>query len=613
MNRTIAAPIAMGCMRLSTERDRDEQRGVDVIHAALDTGVTLLDTADAYCWDDTERGHNERLIARSLATWAGDRSGIQVATKGGLRRPNGRWEADGRAKYLVAACEASCRALDVERIPVYQLHAPDPRTLLATSVRALASLKRDGLIDSIGLCNVTLGQIEEARRIVDIDAVQVELSVWHDDAVLSGVVDYCVTHRLRLMAHRPLGGPGRRHRTSTDATLAAIARRHGATPFEVALAWLLDLSDVVVPIPGATRVESARSIARAGLIALTDSDRAQLDARFPAGRGFRGPAIHAAPPLRAEGEVVLVMGLPAAGKSTFAEGLVAQGYERLNRDDSGGTLRGLLPSLDEALAAGASRIVLDNTYVSRKSRAAVIRAAAARGFPVRCIWLSTSVEDAQTNAVSRILARYGRLPDDQELKALRKDDTAALLPMVQFRYQRELERPDAAEGFSRIDIVPFERRHDPTWVTRALIVWCDSVLLRSRSAQRVPLTPEDVEVLSGRAAVLRRYLDTGWRLLGMSWQPEIAQGRQSPAGADAVFARMNDLLGLQVDVAYCPHAAGPPTCWCRKPLPGVGVLFIHRYQLDPAQCIYVGAGPQDPGFARKLGFAYHDANDFFGD
>jgi aryl-alcohol dehydrogenase-like predicted oxidoreductase/histidinol phosphatase-like enzyme/predicted kinase len=598
-------------MRLSTEHDRDEEQGIRVLHAAFEAGITLLDTADAYCWDDSERGHNERLIARALATWSGDRSPIQVATKGGLTRPAGGWEADGRAKHLAAACEASCRALAVTRIPLYQLHAPDPRTPLATSVRALRTLKREGLIDAIGLCNVTVGQIEEARRITEIDCIQAELSVWHDDSVLGGVVEYCMAHRLQLLAHRPLGGPTRRHRTGADATLAAIAKRHGVTPFEIALAWLIDLSDVIVPIPGPTGVESVQSIPRAHRVAFTDEDRAQLDERFPAGHGLRQSTVHRPRPSpRTDAEVVLVMGLPAAGKSTFAHTLVAEGYQRLNRDETGGTLRRLLPALDDALASGASRIVLDNTYVSRKSRAAVIRAASARGVPVRCIWLSTSVEDAQINAVSRLVSRYGKLPSDDELTALRKDNVAALLPMVQFRYQRDLEPPDAAEGFSRIDIVPFERRHDPTWVHRALIVWCDGVLLRSRSGQRVPLTPEDVEVLPHLASVLRRHSEAGWRLLGMSWQPEIAQGTQTPEGADDVFARMNELLGVQLDVEYCPHAAGPPTCWCRKPLPGLGVLFIHRYQLDPAQCIYIGAGTQDPGFARRLGFMYRDANDF---
>src|SRR5688500_17036257 len=96
--------LALGCMRLSTEEDRDETTAIGVLHAALDAGVTLLDTADAYCWDDSERGHNERLIARALAAWHGDRSTIVVATKGGLTRPGGRWVADGRAKHLAAAC-----------------------------------------------------------------------------------------------------------------------------------------------------------------------------------------------------------------------------------------------------------------------------------------------------------------------------------------------------------------------------------------------------------------------------------------------------------------------------------------------------------------------------
>lgn len=599
-------------MRLSTERDRDDARSIAVLHAALDAGITLFDTADAYCWDDTERGHNERLIARALATWGGDRSRVRVATKGGLTRPDGRWEANGRARHLVAACEASCRALGVDRIPLYQLHAADPRTPLSTSVRALAALKRDGLIESIGLCNVTVSQIEEARRLAEIDAIQVELSVWHDAAILGGIVDYCIANRLQLLAYRPLGGPARRHRTSTDPALTAVAARHGATPFEIALAWLLDVSDLIVPIPGATRVETVHSIARARLITLTDEDRALLDQRFPAGRALRQPAAaHVSVPPQSDSEVVLVMGLPGAGKSTYAEGLTAQGYHRLNRDEMGGTLRDLLPALDAALASGPSRIVLDNTYVSRKSRAEVIRIAAAHSVPVRCVWLSTSVEEAQTNAAWRLVSRYGRLPDEDELKTLKKRDIAAFLPTVQFRYQRELEPPDVSEGFSRVDVVPFERRHDPAFVNGAVIVWCDGVLLRSRSGRRVPLTPDDVEVLADRAPTLRRYQESGWRLLGLSWQPEIADGTQTHARADAVFTRMNERLGLAIEVERCPHAAGPPRCWCRKPLPGLGVLLIRRHQLDPTKCLYVGSGPQDPGFARRLGFQYEDASGFF--
>ncbi len=607
------ARMGMGCMRLSTERDRDEARSLAVLHAAFDAGITFLDTADAYCWDATEIGHNERLIARALATWSGDRSRIRVATKGGLTRPQGGWVEDGRARHLVAACEASLRALNVDRIDLYQLHAPDPRTPFATSVRALDALKRDGRVGAIGLCNVNLGQIEEARSITEVAAVQIEVSIWQDAGLLNGVAEYCVVNGIQLIAHRPVGGVRLKRRTLSDPVLVDVATRHDATAFEIALAWLADLSDLIVPIPGPTRVETVRSIARAGEIALSDDDRASLDERCPAGQALRWrerpPARHA--PVRTDGEIVLIMGLPGAGKSTMAETLVAEGYQRLNRDEAGGSLKDLLPSLDDLIAGGSSRLVLDNTYLTRASRAAVVMKARSHGFPVRCLWLSTSLEDAQVNAVSRLLSRYGRLLEPEEIRKSAKRDAAAFGPTAQFRCQRELEPPAMSEGFSRIDEIPFERRREPSFTSRALIVWCDGILVRSRSGLRTPTSAGDVEVLEGRAEVLRRYRDEGWRLLGLSWQPEIAEKTASKADVDGCFARMQELLGIAVEVEYRPHGAGPPACWCRKPLPGLGVVFIERHRLDASQCIYIGAGPQDPGFARRLGFQDREANDFF--
>jgi aryl-alcohol dehydrogenase-like predicted oxidoreductase/predicted kinase len=572
-------PFAIGCMRLSTEPDRDDQRSIAVLHAAFDAGATLLDTADAYCWDDAETGHNERLIATALRSWPGDRAGIRIATKGGITRPQGKWEPDGRAKHLIAACERSCRALDVAAIDLYQLHAPDPRTPFATSVRALAALHRDGMIKSIGLSNVTVGQIEEARRIAPIDAVQIELSVWHDGGILSGVVEYCIRHGIRVLAYRPLGGRKSRSRTQSDPALNAVATRHAATPFEIALAWLDDLSPLVTPLPGVTRVESVFSVARARQIRLTDEDREELSValRTPALRTSRTLA---PPHPRTGKEIVLLMGLPAAGKSTLAQTLVADGYERLNRDEAGGSLRGVIADLDRALGGGHDRIVLDNTYVTRKSRAEVIRAAARHQAAVRCIWLMTSLDDAQVNAVARLIERYGRLPDEQELAALRKTDVNAFPPTVLFRYQRELEPPDESEGFSRIERVTFERRANPAHVNGAVIAWIDD--------------PARLDAL----AVLQS------PILVLSWQPSIADGVRSRAEVEAAFSAAAARAGLSIDFDCCPHGAGPPRCWCRKPLPGLAVAAIHRHRLDPARCLYIADGPLDPGFSRKLGFTF---------
>jgi histidinol phosphatase-like enzyme len=211
-----------------------------------------------------------------------------------------------------------------------------------------------------------------------------------------------------------------------------------------------------------------------------------------------------------------------------------------------------------------------------------------------------------------MVMNYGRLLEPDEMRKTVKRDISAFAPGVQFRHQRELEPPDPAEGFSRIETVAFERTRDVSMTNRALIVWCDDVLMRSKSGGRSPSSAEDADVLVERAAILRRYSNDGWRLLGLAWRPEIADQTLTTDQVQAGFARMRELLGVSMEILYCPHGAGPPICWCRKPLPGLGVVFIQRYRLDPPQCIYVGSGSQDPGFARRLGFQYCDVPGFFG-
>ena len=184
--------------------------------------------------------------------------------------------------------------------------------------------------------------------------------------------------------------------------------------------------------------------------------------------------------------------------------------------------------------------------------------------------------------------------------------------MVQDRYQRDVEPPDPAEGFSQIDVVPFERdtrpRRTPTAPSSSGVMACCWAADRTSACRSMSTMCWSTPRAPRRCA---RYQEQGFRLLGLSWQPEIGERRRSIADVDALFARMNELMGLAMEVEYCPHAAGPPRCWCRKPLPGLGVLLIHRHRLDPAACIYVGGSAQDPGFARRLGFTFRSAADFF--
>src|SRR5262245_8639540 len=237
-------------MRLSTDAARDDCRGRAVIAAAIDAGIALLDTADAYALDDGDAGHNERLIAQALAELPDRR--VEVVTKGGLIRPGGAWQTDGRARHLAAAARASRDRLGVAALDLYLLHAVDPQTPLATSVRALAKLRDDGVARAIGLSNVGLTQLEAALAIAPIAAVEIELSPWKLAAIRGGLVAACAARGIRVLAHRPLGGPAGVRRAAADPVMAAHAARLGATPAELVLAWLASPSPAIVPLPRAT-------------------------------------------------------------------------------------------------------------------------------------------------------------------------------------------------------------------------------------------------------------------------------------------------------------------------------------------------------------------------
>jgi predicted kinase len=471
-------------------------------------------------------------------------------------------------------------------------------------VRALARLRDDGVVRRIGLSNVGLTQLEAALAIAPIDAVEVELSPWNLDPLRGGLVAACAARGIRVLAHRPLGGPAGVRRAAADPVLAALAARLAATPAEVVLAWLAGLSPVIVPLPGATQVATARSAAQAQTVALDDAARTALAARFLAVAGA-DPAPHAgspdardAPPQGdAAPEIVMVMGMPASGKSTLAAAWAARGYLRLNRDEIGGSLLALARRLDRELARGARRIVVDNTYPTRASRAPVIEVARRHGATVRCLVMATSLEQAQANAVARILSRHGRLLMPGGAGGNELAHAGEIDPRALFRYRRDCEPPRADEGFAAIEHVPFAPVAPSAPQGRpALIVELDGVVWRGR-----PRTPGEIELQPGARDALERW-SRRCAVAGTTWQPDLVDAAE-------LAARLVELTGVALDVVHCAHPPGPPVCWCRKPLPGLALALAHAHGLDLARSLHLGKGPADRGFATRAGMRYADITD----
>jgi aryl-alcohol dehydrogenase-like predicted oxidoreductase len=268
--------IGLGEMPMSLAGRPDEAQSIRTIHAALDAGVTLIDTADAYCIDETEVGHGERLVAKALAAWPGDRDRVVVATKGGHTREGGEWNLDGRPEHLRQACEASLRALGVEAIGLYQFHRPDPKVPFAESVGAVAELKAAGKVRLVGLSNVSVDQIRQARQLVQVASVQNEFSPRFRRS--EGELAFCAAEGIAFLPWSPLGGIGRgRELGGRHRAFGEVAEAHGVSAQQVALAWQLAKAPAVIPIPGSSRPETITDSAAAAGLRLSDDELARLD------------------------------------------------------------------------------------------------------------------------------------------------------------------------------------------------------------------------------------------------------------------------------------------------------------------------------------------------
>jgi aryl-alcohol dehydrogenase-like predicted oxidoreductase len=285
-DRSISA-IGLGAMPMSGDGHPPRTQSLRTIHAALDAGVTLIDTADAYCAGADDVGHNEQLVGEALRTWSGDRGAIVVATKGGhTRSGDGSWGVNGTPEYLRAACEASLAALGTDSIDLYQLHRPDPDVPVTESVGALAELQSEGKVRLIGVSNLSVEMLEQVGHVAEVVSVQNEFSPAFTSS--DAEVDYCAQHSMAFLAWSPLGGMGAAATLGArHPAFATVATELGVSPQQVALAWELARSPVVVPIPGASRAESILDSVAAVALQLSSDHLQQLDAatRFPAGAG----------------------------------------------------------------------------------------------------------------------------------------------------------------------------------------------------------------------------------------------------------------------------------------------------------------------------------------
>jgi len=259
--------LGFGAMRLCGPNimgpPRDPAAALAVLRHAVDAGVQLIDTADAYGPDVSEE-----QIASALYPYPAD---IVIATKGGSTRPDGRWERDGRPAHLKAACEGSLRRLRLDRIDLYQLHSPDPKVPFADSIGALKELRDAGKIGHVGLSNVSVDQLRQAREIVPIVSVQNRYNLGARQS--EDVIEACARDGLAFLPYFPIEAGSL---AKARGPLADVARRRGATTAQIALAWLLKRSPVIAPIPGTSSLAHLDENLGAGAIDLTDSEFGEL-------------------------------------------------------------------------------------------------------------------------------------------------------------------------------------------------------------------------------------------------------------------------------------------------------------------------------------------------
>lgn len=270
--------IGLGAMPLSHDKRPDEADAIRVVHEALDVGVTLVDTADAYTPSDHGPGHNESLMARAVNEYGGDTSAVLIATKGGHTRDGADWGLNGRPDYLRAAAEQSIRRLGVDAIGLYQHHRPDPDVPYAETMGGLRELVDAGLVQLAGISNADPEQIRQAHQILGgaLASVQNQFSPVFRSS--EAEVAVCEELGLAFLPWSPFGGgKAAKELGTTVPAFGEVARAHDVSPQQVCLAWMLAKSSAIIPIPGASRPQSILDSVAAAHLELSSAELARLD------------------------------------------------------------------------------------------------------------------------------------------------------------------------------------------------------------------------------------------------------------------------------------------------------------------------------------------------
>lgn len=322
-----------------------------------------------------------------------------------------------------------------------------------------------------------------------------------------------------------------------------------------------------------------------------------------------------------DSEFVIVMGYNAAGKSSLVKEFTDKGYYRINRDTTGGTLDGQAELARGAYLGGAHKIVLDNTYVTIESRETIIAAAKKLGVPIRCVWLKTSLEDCQLNACLRMMEKYGKILSPEELKKSKDPNAFPIAALFGARNRFEgkdkankhpgKQTPTVAEGFYKVESREFVRVWGPEYVNEADIFDFDDTIRTSTGPNPWPEKPEHVKLLPGRVEKFKELKKQKRLCLGASNQSAIAKGLPE-ADVVACFEETLKQLGVKFEYQYCPHKVPPVSCYCRKPAPGMGAYYIHKYKLNPAKCVFVGDSTSDKTWAERCGFQFKTPEQYFG-